>query len=171
MWKKILLACIVTTVMPSAFAANETVRIKDLGKIQGWRENALVGYGIVTGLAGTGDSMNSKATKQALANVLSQFNFSITSDQIQSRNVAIVMVTATLPAFSHEGDAIDVNVTSVGDARSLVGGSLLLAPLKGSSHFTGERILDFQKEVGCVPKSVSHALDDLDAVVDAFQDR
>jgi len=131
MWKKILLACVVTTMMPAAFAANETVRIKDLGKIQGWRENALVGYGIVTGLAGTGDSMNSKATKQALANVLSQFNFSITSDQIQSRNVAIVMVTATLPAFSHEGDAIDVNVTSVGDARSLVGGSLLLAPLKG----------------------------------------
>ena len=115
----------------SAFAVQDGVRVKDLGKFQGWRENALVGYGIVTGLAGTGDSQNNRATKQALSNVLSQFSLAVTPEQIQSRNVAVVMITASLPPFAHEGDALDVNVTSAGDARSLVGGSLLLAPLKG----------------------------------------
>ena len=114
-----------------AFATQDGVRIKDLGKFQGWRENALVGYGIVTGLAGTGDSQNNRATKQALSNVLSQFSLAVTPEQIQSRNVAVVMITASLPPFAHEGDALDVNVTSAGDARSLVGGSLLMAPLKG----------------------------------------
>ncbi len=132
MWKKILTGCLIAAFLPvTTFAATEGVRIKDLGKVQGWRENALVGYGIVTGLAGTGDSANSRATKQALSNVLSQFSLLVSPEQIQSRNVAVVMMTATLPAFSHEGDVLDVSVTSIGDARSLVGGSLLMAPLRG----------------------------------------
>jgi len=109
------------------------VRVKDLGKLQGWRENALVGYGIVTGLAGTGDSPSNRSTRQALANVYSQFNLVIPSDQIQSRNVALVLVSASLPAFAREGDNIDVVVNSAGDARSLVGGSLLLTPLKATN--------------------------------------
>lgn len=114
-----------------AHAASEApVRVKDLGKLQGWRENALVGYGIVTGLAGTGDAPTNRSTKQALANVFSQFNMTIPPEQVQSRNVAVVMVTAALPTFSREGDTIDVTVTSAGDARSLVGGTLLLTPLK-----------------------------------------
>ncbi|MFZ6876348.1 flagellar basal body P-ring protein FlgI [Undibacterium sp. Di27W] len=106
------------------------VRVKDIGKLQGWRENALVGYGIVTGLAGTGDSSSNRTTRQVLANVYSQFNLTIPVDQVQSRNVAVVMVSAMLPAFSREGDTLDITITSAGDARSLVGGSLLSTPLK-----------------------------------------
>ncbi len=111
----------------------DTVRLKDLGKLRGWEDNALVGYGVVTGLAGTGDSPTNQATRQALANVFSQFNLTVPSAQIQARNVAIVMVTAQLPAFARQGDTIDVTVTSAGDARSLLGGSLLLAPLKAAN--------------------------------------
>jgi flagellar P-ring protein precursor FlgI len=108
----------------------ETIRVKDLGKMKGWRENALVGYGIVTGLAGTGDSPTNRTTRQALSNVFSEFNLAVPADQVQSRNVAVVMVSAALPAFAREGDALDVTVTSAADARSLLGGSLLLTPLK-----------------------------------------
>jgi flagellar P-ring protein precursor FlgI len=109
------------------------VRVKDLGRMQGWRENALVGYGIVTGLAGTGDSPTNRATRQALANVMSQFNLSVPAEQIQSRNVAVVMVSAALQTFAREGDTLDVTVNSAGDARSLVGGNLLLTPLKAAN--------------------------------------
>lgn len=105
-------------------------RVKDIGKIQGWRENFLVGYGVVTGLAGTGDSSSNRTTRQVLANVYSQFNLTIPTEQIQSRNVAVVLVSAALPAFAREGDSLDITVNSAGDARSLVGGTLLLTPLK-----------------------------------------
>ena len=101
--------------------------------MQGWRDNAIIGYGIVTGLAGTGDSSTNKTTRQAMANVYSQFNLTVSPDQVQSRNVAVVLVTAALPTFSHEGDTLDVTVTSAGDARSLVGGSLLMTPLKAAN--------------------------------------
>lgn len=114
-------------------AAAEAVRVKDLGKLQGWRENALVGTGMVTGLAGTGDSSTNRTARQALANAMSQFNLGISPDQIQSRNVAVVMVSAALSPFSREGDTIDITVTSVGDARSLVGGTLMLTPLKAAN--------------------------------------
>jgi flagellar P-ring protein FlgI len=112
-------------------AQAQAVRIKDLGKISSSRESGLVGYGLVTGLAGTGDSARNKATRQSIANMLSRFDLAIASDDIQSRNVAAVMVSANLATYSRPGDTLDVTVTSVGDARSLVGGSLLLAPLKG----------------------------------------
>ena len=124
------LACALALAMPLARAA-ELIRVKDLGKVQGWRENALTGYGIVTGLAGTGDSPANRATRQALANLLAQFNLTVPPEQIQSRNVATVVVTASLPAFAREGDTLDVTVASAGDARSLVGGTLLAAALKG----------------------------------------
>lgn len=122
--------CLLVCVLSWGTALAEPIRIKDLGKLQGWRENALFGYGIVTGLAGTGDSSSNKVTRQTMANVLSQFNLTIAPDQIQSRNVAMVMVSAALPAFAREGDTLDISVTSAGDARSLLGGSLLLTPLK-----------------------------------------
>jgi flagellar P-ring protein precursor FlgI len=115
----------------SAPCAAQSIRIKDMGKLSGWRENALVGYGLVTGLAGTGDSSRNRATRQSLANMLSRFDVAIGADDVQSRNVAAVMVTASLTPFGRAGDALDVTVTSIGDARSLVGGSLILAPLKG----------------------------------------
>lgn len=112
-------------------AKDAPMRVKDLGKVQGWRDNVLVGTGIVTGLAGTGDSPGNRATRQALSNVLSQFNLSVAPEQVNSRNVAVVMVSAALPAFAREGDTLDVTVSSSGDARSLHGGHLLLTALRG----------------------------------------
>jgi flagellar P-ring protein precursor FlgI len=112
-------------------ASADGVRIKDLGRLGGWRDNAIVGYGLVSGLAGTGDSPRNQATRQSIANLLQRFDLKLTPDQVSSRNVAAVMVTASLPPFARRGETLDVTVTSMGDARSLVGGSLLLAPLKG----------------------------------------
>ena len=106
------------------------MRVKELGKVQGWRENVLVGTGIVTGLAGTGDSPGNRATRQAVSNVLSQFQLTVAPEQVNSRNVAVVLVSAALPATAREGDALDVTVSSSGDARSLLGGTLLLTALR-----------------------------------------
>jgi flagellar P-ring protein precursor FlgI len=113
-----------------AFAV-EQVRLKDIGRFDGWRENLLVGVGVVTGLAGTGDSPRSKATRQSLSNLMSNFDLAVPSDQINSRNAAVVSIMASLPPVAHPGDRVDVVVTSLGDARSLAGGSLMMAPLKG----------------------------------------
>jgi flagellar P-ring protein FlgI len=121
---------------PATSSVDGTIRVKDLGRLQGWRDNALVGYGLVTGLAGTGDSPSNRATRQALSNLLSQFNQEIPADQVQSRNVAVVMVTASLSVLAREGDTLDVTVTSSADARSLVGGSLLMAPLRAANGRT-----------------------------------
>ncbi len=109
----------------------ETIRIKDLGRLGGWRENAIVGYGLVTGLAGTGDSPRNQATRQSIANLLQNFDLKLSAEQVSSRNVAAVMVTASLPPFARRGEGLDITVTSMGDARSLLGGALLMTPLKG----------------------------------------
>jgi flagellar P-ring protein precursor FlgI len=85
----------------------------------------------VTGLAGTGDSPRNKATRLSIANMLSRFDLTIAPDDVQSRNAAAVMISATLSPFARVGDTVDVTITSIGDARSLVGGLLVLAPLKG----------------------------------------
>jgi flagellar P-ring protein precursor FlgI len=118
-------------VMGVVSAQAEGVRIQDLGRFSGWQSNALVGYGIVTGLSGSGDSPRSQVTRQALSNVLSRLGANIQAADLQSRNVAAVIVTATLPPLADVGDKIDVTVTSMGDARSLAGGTLLMAPLLG----------------------------------------
>ncbi|MDN8618008.1 flagellar basal body P-ring protein FlgI [Variovorax ginsengisoli] len=123
-----LLLCIALPV-----SSADAMRVKDLGKVKGWRENALYGTGIVTGLAGTGDSPVNRTTRQSLANVLSQFNLTVAPEQVQSRNVAVVMVSASLPTFAREGDTLDLTVSSAGDARSLVGGTLLLTSLKAAN--------------------------------------
>ena len=112
-------------------ATAETVPLSGLGRFQGWRENALIGYGIVTGLAGSGDTRRSEVTRQALRNVLSRLGTTVTDEQISSRNVAVVIVTATLPASANVGDKLTVTVSSIGDARSLAGGTLLMTPLLG----------------------------------------
>jgi len=121
---------------PQAADASAQVRLKDLGRFLGWRDNALIGYGLVTGLAGSGDSPRSIVTQQALSNVLSRLGTSVPGGQLQSRNVAAVMVTATLPPSANVGDRIDVSVTSIGDARSLVGGILLMTPMLGPDQRT-----------------------------------
>jgi flagellar P-ring protein precursor FlgI len=110
------------------------VAIKDLGRIEGWRSNPLVGYGLVTGLAGTGDTPRNRATRQSISNMLAQFGMYVPIDQVQSRNVAAVIVTSSLPAFARAGDRLDVTVTSIGDAKSLLGGALLITPLRGADN-------------------------------------
>lgn len=129
--RTLLLSLLLALLGASACAGAETIRIKDIGRMAGWRENALTGYGLVTGLAGTGDSPRNKATRQSIANMLSRFDLTIAADDVQSRNAAAVMITATLSPFARAGDTLDVTVTSLGDARSLVGGTLMVAPLKG----------------------------------------
>lgn len=111
--------------------AKTGVRIKDLSRIAGVRENSLIGYGLVTGLSGTGDSTRSKSTVQSVNNLLERFGIHVNESEIYSRNVAAVLVTSTLTAYSRTGDKLDINVTSVGDARSLLGGTLLLTHLVG----------------------------------------
>lgn len=119
----------------SAFAAfgngEDSTRIKDVARLTAAHENALVGYGIVTGLAGTGDSTRAQETFQSISNLLRNFGVNMAPTQVRGRNAASVMVTATLPPFAHRGARVDVNVASLGDARSLVGGTLLLAHLVG----------------------------------------
>ena len=105
-------------------------KIKDISSIIGVRSNQLIGYGLVVGLKGSGDS-SSKFTNQTLSNLLKNVNVKLDPKDIKSKNVAAVMVTATLPPFAREGDKIDVTVSSIGDAKSLEGGVLLITPLKG----------------------------------------
>jgi flagellar P-ring protein FlgI len=127
----VMASLVAAALLQGQTAIGAAVRIKDLARIQGQRQHSIVGYGIVTGLAGTGDSASNRATRQSIANMLAQFDLTLPPEAVNSRNVAAVMVTAQLPTFSRQGDALDVTVTSMGDARSLVGGNLLLAPLKG----------------------------------------
>lgn len=112
-------------------ASAQDVPLRGLGRFDGWRDNALIGYGIVTGLAGSGDTRRNEVTRLALRNVLSRLGTAVSEEQISSRNVAVVIVTATLPASANPGDRIDAVVSSIGDARSLAGGTLLMTPLLG----------------------------------------
>lgn len=120
--------CLVALAVP---AAAQEVPLRGLGRFDGWRDNALIGYGIVTGLAGSGDTRRNEVTRLALRNVLSRLGTAVSEEQISSRNVAVVIVTATLPASANPGDRIDAVVSSIGDARSLAGGTLLMTPLLG----------------------------------------
>lgn len=106
-------------------------RLKDVARLQGVRGNQLLGYGVVVGLEGTGDKDQTKFTVQSLANLLGRQGISINPAVIKVKNVAAVMVTAELPPFAKPGGRIDVTVSSTGDAKSLAGGTLLMAPLKG----------------------------------------
>jgi flagellar P-ring protein precursor FlgI len=128
-----LVAALVAGMSPAAAGAAVPggARVKDIARLQASRQHALVGYGIVTGLAGTGDSSGHRAMRQTLSNLLAQFQLSLPPEAVSSRNVAVVSVSANLPSFARPGDGIDVTVTSLGDAKSLVGGNLLLTPLKG----------------------------------------
>jgi flagellar P-ring protein precursor FlgI len=109
------------------------VRIKEIASVEGVRHNQLVGFGLVTGLDGQGDSSRSELVKQLLANSLSAFGMEIEARKIESRNSAVVMVTAETPSFVRPGQSIDVSVASVQDARSLDGGQLMQTPLKGAN--------------------------------------
>jgi flagellar P-ring protein precursor FlgI len=109
------------------------VMLRDLVTIEGVRSNQLVGYGLVIGLQATGDTLrNSQFTQQSLAAMLERMGVNVAGQQMQTRNTAAVVVTATLPAFSRQGSPLDVQVSSLGDAKSLVGGMLMVTPLIGA---------------------------------------
>lgn len=138
MFRRLLLslACAVTftavATPEQAQAAN--VRIKDIADVQGVRGNDLVGYGLVIGLNGTGDTIrNSPYTEEALANLLERLGVNVQDSDFRPNNIAAVLVTASLPPFAREGSRIDVNVASIGDAQSLAGGTLVMTPLNGAN--------------------------------------
>jgi flagellar P-ring protein precursor FlgI len=110
--------------------AVEASRVKDLTLVEGGRDNQLVGYGIVVGLAGDGDS-NADSTLRAVSNILQRYGLSVSSNDIKAKNVAAVMITADISAFLKPGARIDVTVAAMGDAKSLQGGVLLQTPLLG----------------------------------------
>jgi flagellar P-ring protein precursor FlgI len=113
--------------------AHATSRIKDLANIEGVRQNQLIGYGLVVGLNGTGDTLNNiPFTKQSLQAMLERMGVNIRGATIRTGNVAAVMVTGNLPAFATQGTRMDVTVSAMGDAKSLQGGTLLVTPLLGA---------------------------------------
>lgn len=114
-------------------AAAAPVRIKDLVEFDGVRGNDLVGYGLVVGLDGTGDGLrNSPFTEEMMANLLERLGINVSGEEMRPRNVAAVFVTADLPPFARAGGRIDVTVSAIGDAQSLLGGTLVMTPLNGA---------------------------------------
>ena len=123
----------IALVLPAAPVQAATARIKDIVDIEGVRENQLVGYGLVVGLDGTGDSLNnSPFTRQSLTAMLERLGVNTRGENMRTANVAAVMVTANLPPFATQGSRLDVNVAALGDASSLQGGTLLVTPLLGA---------------------------------------
>jgi flagellar P-ring protein precursor FlgI len=112
--------------------SSAATRIKDLATLEGRRDNQLVGYGLVVGLAGNGDSNQAQYTVQSIANTLERFGVSVAASDLISKNVAAVILTADIPAYSEPGSRIDVTISSIGDATSLGGGTLLQTPLLGA---------------------------------------
>ena len=106
-------------------------RIKDLASIEGVRDNDITGFGLVVGLDGTGDDTRSPVVKTALTKMLKRLGNTVDPADMKMKNVAAVMLTAKLPAFGRPGQQIDVTISSMGNAKSLSGGTLLISPLKG----------------------------------------
>src|SRR5215470_7021898 len=139
MMTRLLLALIL---LVSAAAAQAAVRIKDIADIRGLRENQIVGYGLVMGLNGTGDSLrNAPFTEQSLQSMLDNMGINVRNENtnsttrpttLRTRNVAAVMVTADLPPNIAPGERMDVTVSSLGDASSLLGGTLVMTPLRAA---------------------------------------
>src|SRR6195256_4379572 len=117
----------------TAAPAWATSRIKDLANVEGVRQNQLIGYGLVVGLNGTGDTLNNiPFTKQSLQAMLERLGVNVRGAHMRTGNVAAVMVTANLPAFATQGTRMDVTVSALGDSKSLQGGTLLVTPLLGA---------------------------------------
>jgi flagellar P-ring protein precursor FlgI len=120
------------TSAPAAAPAGAEARVKDIARVLGIRDNSLYGYGLVVGLQGTGDkSTSSPFTPQTIANMLQRLGIAVPVERLEGKNVAAVIVTAKLPPFAKPGSTLDVTVSSLGDASTLQGGTLLLTPLQG----------------------------------------
>ena len=124
---------VMTLVLRPAMAWAAPVRIKDLATVDGVRGNDLVGYGLVVGLNGTGDSLrNAPYTEEMLGGLLERLGVNVTGESFRPKNVAAVLVTATLPPFARAGSQADVSVAAIGDAKSLLGGTLVMTPLNAA---------------------------------------
>ncbi|HLO65445.1 MAG TPA: flagellar basal body P-ring protein FlgI [Holophaga sp.] len=128
--RRILLPLLMVLGASAAESRNE-LPLREVANLQGVRGNMLLGYGLVVGLKGTGDTNQSKFTIQTLANLMARQGISIATTGLNVKNVASVMVTAELPAFARPGQRVDITVSSNGDAQSLAGGTLLMTPLQG----------------------------------------
>ena len=135
MYKRLITHLIYILLLILFCTPSPAARIKDIAELNGARNNQLIGYGLITGLASTGDDLKKVLfTRQALYNMLVRQGITVNPDEfnkIKVKNVAAVMVTAALPPFAKPGSTIDVQVSSIGDAQSLAGGNLLMTPLKG----------------------------------------
>ncbi|MDO8587052.1 MAG: flagellar basal body P-ring protein FlgI [Armatimonadota bacterium] len=129
----IALAICAVCILPREVRADQIVRLKDVARIEGARSNQLVGYGLVVGLDGSGDSQQTLFTTQSVSNLLQRFGVSLLGAKPKVKNVAAVMITADLPPFVRPGTKIDVQVSSLGDAKSLQGGTLLQSPLQAAN--------------------------------------
>jgi len=128
-----LLASVGFAALLAVQAGAMPIRLKDLVEFDGVRSNDLVGYGLVVGLNGTGDGLrNSPFTEEIMANILERLGVNVTGEQFRPRNVAAVLVTASLPPFARAGSPIDVTVSAIGDASSLLGGTLIMTPLNAA---------------------------------------
>ena len=127
-----LIVLLLLLVLPATVSA-APVRLKDLVEFDGVRGNDLVGYGLVVGLNGTGDGLrNAPFTEDIMATILERLGVNVTGEQFRPKNVAAVLVTASLPPFSRAGSQIDVTVSAIGDAKSLLGGTLIMTPLNAA---------------------------------------
>jgi len=130
---KLLILTLAVFMLSSISSAKADTRIKDIVEFEGVRDNMLVGYGLVVGLNGTGDSLsNAPFTKQSVIGMLERLGVNIRDESLNTKNIAAVTVTATLPPFLNQGSRIDITVSTLGDAKSLQGGTLLVTPLLGA---------------------------------------
>lgn len=158
-------AILCTMLLSPGLAAQDRVRqvlLRDVTSIEGVRDNALVGYGLVIGLNGTGDRQQTVFTIQTLGNILERMGLQVPTSTVRVKNVAAVFVTASLPPFAQPGTQVDVTISSVGDAKSIEGGILLLTPLKGAdgqTYATAQGPLTlggYAASVGANSKIVNH---------------
>ncbi len=129
--KLLITFCLTLIFLSLCSSIVNAVRIKDISTFSGVRNNQLIGYGLVIGLAGTGDKRDSPFTATSMKNLLERMGVAVDPNKIKPKNVAAVMVTANMPVSSSPGSSLDITVSSVGDAKSLLGGVLLQTPLKG----------------------------------------
>lgn len=134
-WRTAAYLCIIAAVLTAGTAgdaAAQGARLKDIADIEGVRGNQLVGYGLVVGLNGTGDGNSVEFTIKSISNMLEKMGIKVPAERVKVKNAAAVMVTGTLPPFSRPGTHIDITLSSLGDAKSLQGGTLLFSPLRGA---------------------------------------
>ena len=142
---RVVFSIVVTVIFfASSISGLAATKVKEIGRFSNNVEHEIIGYGLVVGLARTGDSARNRATIQSIANALSEFELNVGESEISSKNVAAVIVTARLSSVFEKGDRIDVKVSSMGDARSLSGGLLVMTPLKSAS---GELVAIAQGQV------------------------